>query len=471
MLDVSSDPGGGSPSEGAHSKPSLRDLPVAFWQLLVNNLLATVTNFTVFTALSFFTFLQTHSVFATGLISGINLVFTASFGIWFGAMVDHHRKKTMMLASSVVSLTLYSLALALFLTVDQAHFTTPADPLLWVFVIVLMLAVIAGNIRIIAMSTIVTLIVPADRRDRANGLVGSIVGVSYLVTSVISGLLIGFAGMVYVVLMAVVGTGLAIVHLAFVRLSEPAIAASDDHTSKVDVRGTITIINAVPGLMWLIAFTLMNNFLGGILVALVDPYGLSLVSVQTWGVLTGALFSGLLIGGALVARFGLGPNPLRTMLGCNIALWSTMAVFTIHSSIVLLSAGILIYLLLVPFIEAAEQTIMQEMVPYERQGRVFGFAQSLEQAASPLSAFIFSPLAQFVFIPLMSTGAGAQLIGSWYGTGPDRGIALLYTVAGVLGLVLTVLATRSRPYRDLSAAIGIRRSGALTIAPAIPPTD
>ena len=47
----------------------------------------------------------------------------------------------------------------------------------------------------------------------------------------------------------------------------------------------------------------------------------------------------------------------------------------------LLSAGILIYLLLVLFIEAAEQMIMQEMVLYERQGRVFGFAQSLEQAA------------------------------------------------------------------------------------------
>ncbi len=471
MPDVSSDPAGGSSSDGARSKPSLRDLPAAFWQLLVNNLLATVTNFTVLTALSFFTFLQTQSVFATGLIAGINLVFTASFGIWFGALVDHHRKKTMMLASSVVSLTLYGLALALFLTIDQVHFTDPADPLLWVFVIDLMLAVIAGNIRSIAMSTIVTLLVPPDRRDRANGLVGSIIGVSYLVTSVISGLLIGFAGMVYVVLMAVVCTGLAIVHLAFIRLTEPDNAASDKHTSKVDVRGTIKIINAVPGLMWLIAFTLLNNFLGGILVALVDPYGLSLVSVQTWGLLTGALFSGLLIGSALVARFGLGPYPLRTMLGCNIALWSTMAVFTIHSSIVLLSAGILIYLLLVPFIEAAEQTIMQEMVPYERQGRVFGFAQSLEQAASPLSAFIVSPLAQFVFIPLMSTGAGAELIGSWYGTGPDRGIALLYTLAGILGLVLTVLATRSRPYRDLSAAIKSHRASTLTIAPAAESAD
>ncbi|HEY5845746.1 MAG TPA: MFS transporter [Microlunatus sp.] len=456
---MSSDPAGGSPNEGANSRPSLRDLPAAFWQLLGNNLLATVTNFTVWTAVSFFTFLQTHSVFATGLIAGIYFALTASFGIWFGALVDHHRKKAMMLASSVTSLTLYGLALALFLIVDPAHFTDPADPLLWVLVMVLMLAVIAGNIRGIAMSTAVTLLVPADRRDRANGLVGSITGLSFLVTSVISGLLIGFAGMVYVIILAVACTALAIVHLALVRWREPVIERSDEHPRKVDLRGTIKIIGAVPGLTALIVFSLMNNFLHGILIALVDPYGLSLVPVQTWGLLTGAMFSFVLVGGALVARFGLGPNPLRTMLGCNIALWSTMAVFTVQSSIVLLMVGIAIYQLLFPFIEAAEQTIMQEMIPYERQGRVFGFAQSLEQAASPLSAFAISPLAQFVVIPLMSTGAGAQLIGSWYGVGPERGIALIYTIVGVLGLVLAIVATRSRPYRSLAAAITSGRAG------------
>ena len=37
---------------------------------------------------------------------------------------------------------------------------------------------------------------------------------------------------------------------------------------------------------------------------------------------------------------------------------------------------------------AAEQTVLQRVVPFERQGRVFGFAQSVEQAASPLTAFL-----------------------------------------------------------------------------------
>jgi DHA3 family multidrug efflux protein-like MFS transporter len=109
-----------------------------------------------------------------------------------------------------------------------------------------------------------------------------------------------------------------------------------------------------------------------------------------------------------------------------------------------------IYMLLVPYAEAAEQTILQKVVPYERQGRVFGFAQSVEQAASPLTAFLISPIAQFVFIPFMTDGAGAQTIGGWFGTGADRGLALVFMLTAVVGLFATVLALRSRPYQRLS---------------------
>jgi DHA3 family multidrug efflux protein-like MFS transporter len=109
-------------------------------------------------------------------------------------------------------------------------------------------------------------------------------------------------------------------------------------------------------------------------------------------------------------------------------------------------------MLLGPYAEAAEHTTLQKVVPLERQGRVFGFAQSVEQAASPLTAFLIGPLTQFVVIPFMTDGAGAQAIGSWFGTGPARGIALVFTVAGLVGLVITVLAFNSRYYRELSAA-------------------
>ena len=113
-----------------------------------------------------------------------------------------------------------------------------------------------------------------------------------------------------------------------------------------------------------------------------------------------------------------------------------------------------------PIAEAAEQTILQKVVPYERQGRVFGFAQSVEQAASPLTAFLIGPIAQFVFIPFMTNGSGAHSIGGWFGTGADRGLALVFMLTGSVGMVATVLALRSRPYRRLSRSFaGLRRRG------------
>jgi len=93
---------------------------------------------------------------------------------------------------------------------------------------------------------------------------------------------------------------------------------------------------------------------------------------------------------------------------------------------------------------------MQKVIPPERQGRVFGFAQSVEQAASPLTAFMIGPIAKFIFIPFMTTGTGVKLIGSWFGTGSDRGLALLFSVTGVIGLIITLIAMQTSAYKKLS---------------------
>ena len=113
--------------------------------------------------------------------------------------------------------------------------------------------------------------------------------------------------------------------------------------------------------------------------ALLDAYGLSLVSVEVWGLLFGVLSSGFIVGGLVVARRGLGANPLRTLLVVNVVMWAVSSVFTLRSSIVLLARRhVRLAAASCPFAEAAEQTVLQKVVPFERQGRVFGFAQSVE---------------------------------------------------------------------------------------------
>jgi MFS transporter, DHA3 family, multidrug efflux protein len=426
--------------------------PRTFGHVLANSLVASVTTFTVWFAVTFWVYLETRSVFATGVISGIYLVFTAASGIFFGGLVDRFRKHAVMLGSSLASLLFFGAAAVLHALTPAATFTDPTAPALWGLVLLLMAGVIVGNLRTIALSTTVTLLVAPEGRDRANGLVGTVNGVSFLATSVISGLLVGLGGMGVTLAVVVVATGLVVAHLLVVRIPEerPAADTGGDPGSGLDLRGTVAVVAAVPGLAALIAFSTINNFLGGVFMALMDAYGLSLVSVEVWGLLWGVLSGGFIVGGLIIARRGLGADPVRTLLLVNVALWTISSLFTLQASILLLAVGMFLWLTLMPFAEAAEQTVLQRVVPFERQGRVFGFAQSVEQAASPLTAFLISPVAQFVAIPFMTDGAGARLIGGWFGTGADRGLALVFTVTGVVGLVLTLVALRTRWYRQLA---------------------
>lgn len=422
-----------------------------FYQLLGNNIIASVTNFTVWFALTFFVYLETRSVFATSMIAGIYLVIVAISGFWFGSLVDRFKKKQVMLVSSAGSLVIYLIGFIIYVTAPAEAFKTPASVTLWIFAPLLLIGVIFGNIRGIALPTLVTILVPEKKRENANGLAGTAFGVSFLVTSVISGLLVGHSGMYLMLILAIAATIVTMIHLWTIPIPEKKVVhVKGSASTKVDIRGTFVVVSAIPGLFALILFTTFNNFLGGVFMSLMDSYGLSLVSVETWGLLWGFLSTGFIIGGLVIAKWGLGGKPLRALFGANIVIWAVCSIFTIQSSIVLLAIGMFAYLCVVPFIEAAEHTIIQKVVPHERQGRVFGFAQSLELAASPLTAFLIGPIAQFFFIPFMTTGRGVELIGSWFGTGSDRGIALVFTLTGIMGLIVTLIAMQSKPYKLLA---------------------
>ncbi len=426
----------------------------AFYAVLANSLAAFLTNTFVWFAVTFWVYLETQSVIATSVMAGIYATTVACSGFFLGSLVDRYPKQRVMLFSSICSLVLYALALAIFVSTPPTVFADASSMNLWIFVVLALVGAVVGNVRAIALSTLVTILIPEEGRDRANGLVGTANGVAFLAASVLSGLAIGFLGVTWMLVGAIGLTLLVIVHLSNVSIPDaPAqhAAPTEAHTTSIDIRGTIRTIQAVPGLFGLILFQTFNNFLGGIFMALMDAYGLLLVSVQVWGTLWGFLSLGFIVGGLIVAKKGLGKNPLRTLFLANIAMWSVTTVFTIQASVVLLTAGLFVWLCLIPAVEAAEQTILQKVVPPERQGRVFGFAQSVEQAATPITAFLIGPIAELIFIPFMTTGAGVELLGPWFGTGKDRGLALLFSVAGVIGLLVTLLTMRSGAYRRLSA--------------------
>ncbi len=438
----------------------------SFYQALINTGAVSIINSTVWFALIFWAYDTTRSVLVTGVAGGIYLVLIALTGFWLGSFVDHYRKKTVMIGSTIVSLALYCATYLVYLSQPQSSLADQSSPWIWLIIGLSLIGVVAGNIRGIAMSTLVTMLIPDGERDKANGLVGTITGVAFMATSAISGILVGLTAMHGALILAISISILAIIHLLVIRIHEPKVVhLADSQTTaeaaqvnepltkpkgRIDIKGTIKVILNIPGLMALIIFATINNFLGGVFMALMDAYGIDMVGVIPWGIWLAVLSSGFIIGGMIIAKRGLGKNPVRTIFIINLVTWTVCIFFTIQAWLPLFLAGMMIYMILMPFIEASEQTVMQKVVPYERQGRVFGFAQSVEQAASPLTAFLVGPLTQLYFIPFMTDGFGAQSIGDWFGTGQTRAFALVFTLTGIIGLVITIFAMRSKYYRQLS---------------------
>lgn len=423
-----------------------------FYHIAANALLTTLANFFLWFALVFWVYLETRSLLASSIIAGAYMVIATISSFLFGGIVDHHKKKHAMLFSSSVTLVFFTAAALIYLAAPAGAFKAASSLWLWSFVSIILVGVIMSNIRTIALPITVTILVPEGMRDRANGVSGMIMGLSSSGAGIASGFALAYLGIFAIVVASAVITIAALIHLAFVKVPEPEIAHGHENPKKLDVRGTMRIVAGIPGLFGLIFFTTFNNFLGGIFMALMDPYGLTLMSVQAWGTLWGFLSLGFVMGGLIITRWGLGKKPLKTLFAVNIILWIATTIFPMQPSIFLLATGTLIWTLLVPFIEATEHTIVQKVVPLERQGRVFGFAQSIETAASPITAFLVGPLAHFVLIPFMTTGQGVTLIGGWFGTGDGRGMALAFIIAGFTGLVVTILAMYSHAYRLLSVA-------------------
>lgn len=422
-----------------------------FLHVLVNTAAANVTTSFLWFALTFWVYLETESVLATGIIGGAYMLLVAVFSMMFGTFVDRHRKHVVMVASSVLTLASFAIAGVMFMLLSEETLLDLGAPWFWLFSGIILFGAVVEHLRNIALSTTVTLLVPEPRRANANGLVGTVQGLAFMVTSVFSGLAIGLLGMGWTIAIAVALTALVLVHLLTISIPEAEIVRDPEQSTKlIDLRGSIAAVRAAQGLFALIIFATLNNLIGGVYMALMDPYGLTLFPVEWWGVVLGVTATGFIIGGGLVAKFGLGKRPMRTMLAVVIAMGALGAVFTLREWWWLFALGMWAYMCLIPVVEAAEQTIIQRVVPFKTQGRVFGFAMAFESAAAPVTAFLIAPLAEFWIIPAVDSPAGAATWSWLLGEGEGRGIALIFLISGLVLIAIAALAFLSRSYKILT---------------------
>src|SRR5689334_17707384 len=105
-----------------------------FRRLLVNTLVSGVTSTFLWFALTFWVYLETRSVVATGVIGGAFGIASAVIAPAFGTYVDHHRKHAAMVLATALSAACFGLAAVVYLLVDTDDLLQLDAPWFWIIV-------------------------------------------------------------------------------------------------------------------------------------------------------------------------------------------------------------------------------------------------------------------------------------------------------------------------------------------------
>ncbi|MDF5712393.1 MAG: MFS transporter [Rhizonema sp. NSF051] len=287
-----------------------------------------------------------------------------------------------------------------------------------------------------------TLLVPKQHLGRASGIVHMAEAASRLISPMLAGLLVVTIRLEGVILIDCVTFLFAMVTLMLVRFPKPKITVENKVEKGSLLHETTygwTYITARPGLFGLLIFFAVSNFFIGVVTVLVTPLVLAFTSAAVLGTVLSIGGSGMLVGGLVMSAWGCPKNRVHSILGLTLLGGLCMLFAGLMPSVPVFFVVTLIYYFSVPMINGCDQAIWQSKVPPNVQGRVFAVRSMLAWASLPLAYLIAGPLADQVFEPLLAVGGSlAGSVGQIIGVGRGHGIALLFTVMGILDM-LTVM--------------------------------
>jgi len=296
----------------------------------------------------------------------------------------------------------------------------------------------------LAYSASVTFLVPKDKLARASGITYTGQAISSLAAPTLAVTLLAIIQLQGIIILDFFTLLLALLTLVIVKFPELTVK-KEEHTEQESFLDKLTYgwkyFLQRPGLLGLLVLVALCNFLVGATQVLDTPLILSFASVTTLGIVVSCANAGMVIGGLIMTIWGGWQNQMTTVFISMLAIGLSVIFVGLRPSAILLASANFSLLLAIPIVNSAIQAIYQCKVAPEVQGRVFAFRKSVALATLPLSYFIAGPLADRFFEPLMTQDSFiARSIGQVIGTGPGRGIGLMFICMGILTILMTSIA-------------------------------
>jgi MFS transporter, DHA3 family, macrolide efflux protein len=406
---------------------SMRPFLVIWFGQLISLIGSGLTSF----ALGVWTYQRTGSVTRFALITFFGALPGIVLAPLAGALVDRwDKRKTMMLADTGAALG--TLCIASLLWADRLE--------TWHIYAAVAVASACSALQIPAWSAAISLLVPKDKLDRANGLVELALSAVPIVAPLLAGVLVVSIGVHGIIFIDFATFLFSLTTLALARVARMAPSQPEPGRSLLsDALYGWRYVLARRGLLGLLLFFAAINFSFSFAEVLLPPLVLKRASPALLGTVLAAGGAGLVVGSLVLSTgFRLRRRVWGILTGGALLGLSQM-LLGVASSWLLLVVGSFLHMFWVPLINGWSRTLWQLKVSPSVHGRVFAIRMAIAWSTTPIAFLCAGPLADLVFEPLLlEGGALASTLGHVVGTGPGRGMGLLFIT---LGLVPVIAAT------------------------------
>jgi DHA3 family macrolide efflux protein-like MFS transporter len=399
-------------------------------------------------AMSVWLFDQTQSLLQFGLMVALQLLPTVLLSPFAGVLVDRFDRRRLMLLADMSQAVLLSIAYALLVAgrFGIAEVYTFAC-----------LSAVLSTLQQLSYSTLIPRMVPESDLGKANGMLQITHYSGALFAPLLGVVLMQSIQLQGVVLINAFTFAASVLTLLMVgkRLLATATAAPEVHRAgswREEMLLGWRYVRANPGLYTLMRFMALCCFAVGCIQVLFRPLILTLATPETLAFNLTLAGAGGLIGGLFVAITGGPSNRVRGVLLFMAALGVAVMAHSAVVSIYLIGLGSFVFAFCFPVIGACVQSVWQQRVPHEIQGRVFAFRRMVTSAALPIGVLVSPLFVDHVSKSLVaSDGVLSRLTGVDFGAVPGAEIALPFLLMGAVILSISLLSLFDKRLSALAA--------------------
>ncbi|PYY25822.1 MFS transporter [Paenibacillus illinoisensis] len=359
-----------------------------------------------------------------------------------GVLADRFDPRTMMIIGDLGSAAGLIFILAIMLT---------ADIQLWHIYVGVSCSSIFSALQSPAYKASATDLLDKEQFSKGSGLVQLAESAKFLFSPIIAGILLSITT-IEVILIINTGTFLIAILAVLIIRKNIKVEREDKEESNwmTDIQEGWKEVVTNKGVLLLVLIISLVTFYLGFLETLIGPMLLSFTDAKTLGTFQSVSAIGMLISSLCIGIFTMTKKYASVLVMGLIMCGLSFSLLGISANIYFIMIAGFLFLSSLPFVNMSADVLVRKNIANEKQGRVWGIIGILSQLGFIFAYSLAGFLADHVFNPLMQEGGVlASSVGQIIGTGPGRGIALLFIVVGLFVILLAIVTSRSKLIKSL----------------------